>query len=71
VFERHCHFPYVAPVIRASTDCPACGRQLNVSYRTLRLGRTVECQGCGEMIMLEDHTPIAAMQKMIDGIEIS
>lgn len=33
--------------IRASADCPVCGRELSVTYRTLRLGRTIECQGCG------------------------
>jgi hypothetical protein len=52
--------------IRASTGCPACGRQLSVSYRTLRLRRTVECQGCGETIKLEDDTPVAVVQKLID-----
>lgn len=52
--------------IRASTDCPVCGRELSVAYRTLRLGRTIECQGCGETIKLEDHTPIAAVQRLID-----
>ncbi|GAO79035.1 hypothetical protein SC1_02353 [Sphingopyxis sp. C-1] len=30
------------------------------------LGRTIECQGCGETIKLEDHTPIAAVQRLID-----
>lgn len=40
--------------IRAQADCPKCGRELSVSYRTLRLGRTVECLGCGEMIRLHD-----------------
>lgn len=54
--------------IRASTDCPACGRDLTVSYRTLRLGRSIECQGCGETIKLEDHTPIAAVQRLIDDL---
>lgn len=54
--------------IRASTDCPVCGRELSVAYRTLRLGLTIECQGCGETIKLEDHTPIAAVQKLIDDV---
>lgn len=52
--------------IRASTDCPVCGRELSVAYRTLRLGRTIECQGCGETIKLEDCTLIAAVQRLID-----
>ena len=30
------------------------------------LGRTIECQGCGETTKLEDHTPIAAVQRLID-----
>jgi hypothetical protein len=52
--------------IRASTDCPVCGRKLSVPYRALRLDRTIECQGCGETSKLEDHTPIAAVQRLID-----
>jgi peptide subunit release factor 1 (eRF1) len=52
--------------IRASADCPVCGRVLNVTYRTLRLGRTIECQGCGETIKLEDDTKIGAVQKLIN-----
>lgn len=54
--------------IRASTECPVCGRELSVAYRTLRLGLTIECQGCGETIKLEDHAPIAAVQRLIDAV---
>lgn len=49
--------------------CLVCGRDLSVSYRTLRLGRTIECQGCGETIKLEDHTPIGAVQRLIDKLD--
>jgi hypothetical protein len=52
--------------IRAVSDCPVCGREFSVSYRTLRLGRTFECPGCGETIRLEDDTPIGAVQRLID-----
>jgi uncharacterized Zn finger protein len=52
--------------IRAQAECPVCGREHNVPYRTLRLGRTVECQGCGETIRFEDDTPITAVQRLID-----
>ena len=52
--------------IRAQGDCPKCGRELSVSYRTLRLSLTVECQGCGETIHLQDDTPIGAVQRLID-----
>ena len=52
--------------IRTSTDCPVCGRELSVAYRTLRLGRTIECQRCGETIKLEDRTSIAQVQRLID-----
>ncbi len=55
--------------IRAQTDCPVCGKELNVPYRTLRLGLTVECQGCGETVRLVDNTPIAAVQRLIDEAE--
>lgn len=54
--------------IRAQTTCPVCGRELNVSYRTLRLKRTVECAGCGETIRLIDDTPIGKIQRLIDEI---
>lgn len=52
--------------IRAQTDCPNCGEVLSVSYRTLRLGRTIECRGCGETIRLEDDTPLSKVQTLID-----
>lgn len=52
--------------IRASTDCLVCGRELSLAYRTLRLGRTIKCQGCGETIKFEDHTQIAAVQRLVD-----
>ncbi|RQW42794.1 hypothetical protein EH199_16370 [Novosphingobium sp. LASN5T] len=52
--------------IRANTDCPVCGVQLDVPYKTLRLGLTVECPGCGETVRLIDDTPIKAVQRLID-----
>jgi DNA-directed RNA polymerase subunit RPC12/RpoP len=52
--------------IRANGDCPRCGRDFSVSYKTLRLGRTIECPGCGETIKLEDDTPISKVQRLID-----
>lgn len=52
--------------IRATIDCPVCGQELSVSYRTLRPGLTIECQECGETIKLEDHTLIAAAQRLND-----
>lgn len=54
--------------IRVSTECPVCARELSVAYRTLRLSLTIECQGCGETIKLEDDTPIAAVQQLIDDL---
>lgn len=55
--------------IRAQVDCPVCGKEFSVSYKTLRLGRTVECPGCGETITLEDHTPIGAVQALMDELD--
>ena len=52
--------------IRVSDECPGRGHGFTVTYKTLRLGRTIECQGCGETIRLEDDTPIAAVQRLID-----
>jgi peptide subunit release factor 1 (eRF1) len=52
--------------IRAQTECPVCDKELNVPYRTLRLGRTIECPGCGETIRLIDDTDIGAVQRLID-----
>jgi len=52
--------------IRVSDECPGCGHGFTVSYKTLWLGRTIECQGCGETIRLEDDTPIGAIQALID-----
>ncbi len=52
--------------IAAQTECPVCGRTLNIPYRTLRLERTIECPRCGETIRPIDDTPIARIQKLID-----
>jgi hypothetical protein len=52
--------------IRAQTDCPVCGKEMSVPYKTLRLGRTIECPGCGETIRLIDETPISKVQRLID-----
>ena len=56
--------------ILSQTDCPVCGVNLNVSYKTLRLGRTIECTDCGETIRPIDDTPISKIQKMIDDIRL-
>lgn len=52
--------------ITADLDCPRCGVTFQVIYKTLRLGRTVECQGCGETIRPIDDTPIGIVQRLID-----
>lgn len=52
--------------IRAQTDCPVCGGELNVTYKTMRLERTVECPTCGETVQPIDDTPIGKIQKLID-----
>lgn len=52
--------------ILAQTTCPVCGGELNVSYKTMRLERTVECPTCGETIRPIDDTPIGKIQKLID-----
>lgn len=54
--------------IRALTDCPVCGAALSLSYKTLRLRRTVECQRCGETIWPIDETPIGKVQALIDEV---
>ncbi len=52
--------------IAAQTECPLCGRVLNIPYKTLRLARTIDCPGCGETIRPIDDTPIGRVQKLID-----
>lgn len=52
--------------IRLNVDCPKCGHEFVLLWKTLRLERTVECQGCGETIKLEDDTPIGKVQRLID-----
>ena len=39
---------------------------MSLAYKTLRLRRTVECQGCGETIRPIDDTPISKIQALID-----
>ena len=52
--------------IRAQAKCPVCRHELNVSYKTMRLGRTIECPSCGETIRPIDNTPIGKVQGLID-----
>ena len=52
--------------ILAQTDCPVCWHELNVSYKSMRLQRTVECPSCGETIRPIDDTPIGKIQRLID-----
>lgn len=52
--------------IRASADCPVCAYEFTVSYKTLRLKRTIECPGCGETVRPLDETPIGIVQALID-----
>jgi len=54
--------------ILAQTDCPVCGHELNVSYKSMRLQRTVECPSCGETIRPIDDTPIGKIQRLIDEV---
>lgn len=52
--------------ITAQSECPVCGCALTLPYKTLRLGRTIECKGCGETIRPIDDTPIGRVQALID-----
>jgi len=52
--------------IGAQTECPVCGGELIVTYKTMRLERTVECPTCGETVRPIDDTPIGKIQKLID-----
>lgn len=61
-----CRMAYELDDIKAQSDCPVCGRVFHVSYKTLRLRRTIECQGCGETVRPIDETPIAKIQALID-----
>jgi uncharacterized protein YbaR (Trm112 family) len=45
--------------IRASTECPACNGPLTVTYKTLRLGRTIECPTCRNTIRLIDEHDVS------------
>jgi C4-type Zn-finger protein len=52
--------------IRAQANCPVCKHELNVSYKTMRLGLTIECPSCGETIRPIDDTPMGKIQGLID-----
>ena len=51
--------------ITAQTECPKCGAIVNVPYRQIRLHKAAACS-CGVLLRLEDDTPIAAVQRLID-----
>jgi hypothetical protein len=54
--------------IRVNADCPACGAEFVVLWKSLRLERTTECPGCGVTIRFEDDTPVGAVQRLIDEV---
>jgi hypothetical protein len=58
--------PHELDDILLPADCPNCGQVMHLTYKTLRLGRTVECQGCGVTVKFEDDTPLAEIQALID-----
>lgn len=51
--------------IGAQVDCPKCGAVLSIPFGEMRLRKAAGCS-CGAMIRLEDDTPIAAVQRLID-----
>jgi hypothetical protein len=51
--------------ILAQVDCPRCGAEISVPYSQIRLYKAAGCS-CGALIMLEDDTPIGAIQALID-----
>jgi hypothetical protein len=51
--------------ICAQIECPKCGRELSVPFRVIRLQKAVGCQ-CRAMIALQDDTPLAELQRLID-----
>jgi hypothetical protein len=51
--------------IRAHTECPVCGGELIVTYKTMRLERTVNAQPAARPFGPDD-TPIGKIQKLID-----
>ena len=61
-----CRMVYELDDIKAQSECPVCGCVFNVTYKTLRFRRTIECQGCGETVRPIDETPIAKIQALID-----
>jgi uncharacterized paraquat-inducible protein A len=51
--------------ILTQVDCPTCGATINVPFGQLRLHKAAGC-GCGTLLRLEDETPLAAVQRLID-----
>jgi hypothetical protein len=51
--------------ILAQVDCPRCGAEISAPYSQIRLYKAAGC-ACGTLIRLEDDTPIAAIQALID-----
>jgi hypothetical protein len=51
--------------ILAQVDCPRCGAEISVPYSQIRLCKAAG-RSCGALIKLEDDTPIAAIQALID-----
>lgn len=48
-----------------SEDCPQCGTTVRFTYAQMRLHKAAGC-ACGLLLRLEDDTPIAAVQALID-----
>jgi hypothetical protein len=51
--------------IFVQVDCLRCGATINVPYSQIRLLKAAGCS-CGALMRLEDDTPIAAVQALMD-----
>lgn len=51
--------------ILVTVDCPACGAAISVPWQQVRVHKATAC-GCGVLIAIEDDTPLAAVQRLID-----
>ena len=57
--------PFDLDRIEAQIDCPRCGAEISVPYSQIRIQKAAACK-CGALIRLEDDTPMAAVQRLID-----
>ena len=52
--------------IRITVDCPDCGGSISTNWKSARIDMAFACP-CGARVAIADDTPLAVVQRLVDG----